>query len=172
MKSHPLALVASLAIIPMAVTAAPRLVVSTPTLVPESKIDLVLDQAAAETTELGKTVENTWLDIKPALPGKLRWKAQNIAEFLPDHPPALGATYTFSIPKDRKHLDASAVPDGKFATLAAEEFRIITSHSPNRWSDDYSASTATWTLGIPSGSILERRAEQSRSHRGNELDSR
>lgn len=146
MKSHPLALVASLAIIPMAVTAAPRLVVSTPTLVPESKIDLVLDHPAAETTELGKTVENTWLDIKPALPGKLRWKAQNIAEFLPDHPPALGATYTFSIPKDRKHLDASAVPDGKFATLAAEEFRIITSHSPNRWSDDYSASTATWTL--------------------------
>ena len=95
---------------------------------------------------LGKTVDNTWLEITPALPGKLRWKAQNIAEFLPEQSPAIGTTYTFSIPKNRKHLDASAVPAGKFATLKSEDFRIASSVSPNRWSSGYSASTAEWMI--------------------------
>ncbi len=130
----------------MAVSAAPRLVVSTPSLTPESKIDLVLDLPATETTEIGKTAENTWLEIQPALPGKLRWKAQNIAEFLPDECPSIGTTYTFSIPKDRKHLDGSAVAAGKFATLASDEFRIVASSSPRRWASDYSPSTAEWML--------------------------
>ena len=122
------------------------MVVSTPSLVPESKIDLVLDLPVTQSTELGKTTENTWLEIKPPLPGKLRWKAQNIAEFLPDQAPAMGTTYTFSIPKNRKHLDATPVPAGKFATLASEEFRIVSTSSPNRWSSDYSASTAEWMI--------------------------
>jgi len=145
MKPFPFAVTASLAI-SMAASAAPRLVVSTPTLVPESKIDLVLDLPVTATSELGKTVENTWLEIKPALPGKLRWKAQNIAEFLPDQCPAIGTTYIFSIPKNRVHLDDSPVPAGKFATLASDEFRIVSTSSPNRWSSDYSPSTAEWTL--------------------------
>ncbi len=145
MKSCPLAVSVSLAIA-MAATAAPRLVVSTPSLVPESKIDLVLDLPATETTELGKTVENAWLEIKPELPGKLRWKAQNIAEFLPDHSPAIGTTYSFSIPKNRSHLDGTPVTSGKFATLAAEEFRIVANNSPRRWTSDYSPSTGAWTI--------------------------
>ena len=145
MKTLPFAVTASLAIA-MAVSAAPRLVVSTPSLVPESKIDLVLDLPVVETSELGKTVENTWLEIKPALPGKLLWKAPNIAGFVPDQAPAIGMTYTFSIPKDRKHLDTTPVPAGKFATLASEDFRIVASSSPNRWSPDYSASTAEWMV--------------------------
>jgi uncharacterized protein YfaS (alpha-2-macroglobulin family) len=145
MKSHPFALVAFLATA-VAASAAPRLVVSTPTLVPESKIDLVLDLPAIETTELGKTVENTWLEIQPALPGKLRWKAQNIAEFLPDQSVAMGTSYSFSIPKNRKHLDYTAVPAGKFITLESEPFRIVNASSENRWSSDYTASTAGWTL--------------------------
>ena len=129
MKTYPSAITAFLAIT-MAASAAPRLVVSTPSLVPESKIDLVLDLPVIETSDIGKTVDNTWLEIKPALPGKLRWKAQNIAEFLPDQAPAIGTTYTFSIPKNRKHLDATPVPAGKFATLATEDFRIVASSIP------------------------------------------
>ncbi len=129
-----------------AAPAAPRLVVSTPLLVPESKIDLVLDLPVIETREIGKTTENTWLAVQPPLPGKLRWKAQNIAEFLPNQPPSLGATYTFSIPENRRHLDASAVPSGKITTLAAETFRILAANSPNRWSSDYTPSTAEWML--------------------------
>jgi uncharacterized protein YfaS (alpha-2-macroglobulin family) len=131
----------------VAALAAPRIVVSTPSLAPESKIDLVLDLPVIETTEIGATTDNRWLDIAPALPGKLRWKAQNIAEFLPDHPPAMGTTYTFSIPKNRKHLDGSAVPQGKFATVSSEEFRLIHCNPMgNRWSDDFSPSTAAWLM--------------------------
>jgi alpha-2-macroglobulin len=145
MKSHPFALAAFL-VTAVTVSAAPRLVVSTPTLVPESKIDLVLDLPAVETTELGKTVENTWLEIQPPLPGKLRWKAQNIAEFLPDQSVAMGASYSFSIPKNRRHLDATAIPAGKFITLASEPFRLVNTSTENRWSSDYSPSIAEWTL--------------------------
>ena len=131
----------------MAASSAPRLVVSTPSLAPESKIDLVLDLPVTETTELGKTVDNTWLEISPALPGKLKWKAQNIAEFIPSQSPAMGTTYTFSIPKERKHLDATPVPAGKFATIASEDFRVVAANpTENRWSSDYSASTAGWIM--------------------------
>ncbi|MBC8128048.1 MAG: hypothetical protein H8M99_12985, partial [Gloeobacteraceae cyanobacterium ES-bin-144] len=147
MKPHSFAVSAFLALAMMA-SAAPRLVVSTPTLVPESKIDLVLDLPVTETTDLGKTTPNTWLEIKPALPGKLRWKAQNIAEFLPDQSPAIGATYTFSIPKNLKHLDTTPVPPGKFATLTAEPFRIASTSLTNRWSNAYSPSACEWLLAF------------------------
>lgn len=147
MKSQLLALPAALALA-SAISAAPRLVVTTPTLVPESKIDLVLDQPVVETTELGKETANTLMEVQPEFPGKLKWKAQNIAEFIPDHPPAIGSTYTFSISKNQKHLDATAIPAGKFATLAAEEFRIVASNSPKRWSSEYSPSTATWLVAF------------------------
>lgn len=145
MKSYPLAFSAFLATT-MAAFTAPRLVVSTPSLAPESKIDLVLDLPVVETSQIGKTADNTWLEIKPDFPGKLRWKAQNIAEFIPDKSPAIGATYTFSIPKNRTHLDATAVPAGKFATLSSEEFRVMSANTQNRWSSDYVPSTAEWTL--------------------------
>ncbi|MGL4401871.1 MAG: hypothetical protein ACRCXD_18575, partial [Luteolibacter sp.] len=132
--------------ITLAASAAPRLVVSTPSLVPECEIDLVLDSPVVGTAELGKTIDNTWLEIQPALPGKLLWKAQNIARFIPSQPPGIGATYTFSIPKNRSHLDRSPVPAGKFATLQSEPFRITASNPPNRWSSDYSPSTGEWLI--------------------------
>ena len=129
-------------------TAAPRLVVSTPSLVPESQIDLVLDSPAITPAELGKSVANTWLEIQPALPGKLLWKAQNIAQFLPNQAPAIGTTYTFSIPKNLTHLDKSAVPAGKFATLSSESFRVVAANPTNRWSSDYAPSTGEWLIAF------------------------
>ena len=127
-------------------SAAPRLVISTPSLVPESQIDLVLDSPVVATSELGKTTANPWLEIQPELPGKLLWKAQNIAQFIPAHAPEIGAIYTFSIPKNREYLDQSSVPAGKFATLASEAFRVITANPPNRGSSDYSPSTSPWLI--------------------------
>ena len=106
----------------------------------------MLDSPVIGTSELGKTIDNTWLEIQPALPGKLLWKAQNIAQFIPAQPPVIGATYTFSIPKNRNHLDKSPVPAGKFATLASEAFRITAANAPNRWSSDYSPSTSEWLI--------------------------
>ena len=145
MKTLIPAFTATLAIT-MAASAAPRLVVSTPSLVPESQIDLVLDSPVTETAELGKTVDNTWLEIQPALPGKLLWKAQNIAQFIPEHAPVIGATYTFSIPKNRQHLDKSVVPAGKFATVASESFRILAANAQDRWEEGYSPSTGAWLI--------------------------
>ena len=132
--------------ITLAASAAPRLVVSTPSLVPESQIDVVFDSPVVETSELGKSIENTWLEIQPGLPGKLLWKAQNIAQFLPAQAPGIGATYTFAIPQNRSHLDKSPVPAGKFTTLASEPFRITAANAQNRWSSDYSPSTSEWLI--------------------------
>lgn len=145
MKTTTCATLAFLAIA-MAVSAAPRLVVSTPSLTPESQIDLVLDSPVTEVANLGKAFDNTWLEIQPPLPGKIRWKAQNIAQFIPDQAPVIGATYTFAIPKNRSHLDQSAVPAGKFATVASEAFRIMAANPPNRWGSDYSPSTSEWLI--------------------------
>ncbi len=138
--------VSTLLAITMATSAAPRLVVSTPSLVPESQIDLVFDSPVAATSELGKTMNNTWLEIQPNLAGKLSWKAQNIAQFLPDQAPGIGTTYTFSIPKNRSHLDKSPVPAGKITTLESEPFRIAAANAPNRWHSDYSPSTGEWLI--------------------------
>jgi uncharacterized protein YfaS (alpha-2-macroglobulin family) len=132
--------------LPCASHAAPRLVVSTPSLAPESAIDLVLDRPVTATADLGKPAENTWLEIKPALPGKLVWKAQNIASFIPDQPPAIGTSYTFAIPKGKAHLDKTEIPAGVFATVASEPFTIRSANSENRYSSTYSASTAEWLL--------------------------
>ncbi len=132
--------------LPLLATAAPRLVVSTPSLVPESQIDLVLDSPVTATSELGKTVANTWLEIQPALPGKLLWKSGNIAQFIPSQAPAIGTTYAFSIPANLTALDQSVVPAGKFATLVSEPFRIVAANPPNRWSSDYSPSTSEWLV--------------------------
>ncbi len=146
MNSTSLAFTAFLAIT-VASSAAPRLVVSTPSLVPESKVDLVLDLPVIETSEIGKTVENSWLEISPALPGKLRWKAQNIAEFLPEKAPAMGMEYSFSIPRNRKHLDGSTIPAGKFTTVRSEDFRMVNCNpTENRWSSDFSPSTTGWMM--------------------------
>ncbi len=74
------------------------------------------------------------------------WKAQNIAQFIPSQAQAIGTTYTFSIPENLIHLDHSAVPAGKFATLASEPLRILAANQPNRWSADYSPSTSEWLI--------------------------
>jgi len=146
MKTTLAALAALLALPWSSSSAAPRLVVSTPSLAPESQIDLVLDRPVVAADGLGKSVDNTWLEIKPAIPGNLVWKAQNIASFVPDQPPAIGTTYTFSIPKGKAHLDNTEVPPGQFASLASDPFKIQTTSTPNRYASDYSASTAEWVL--------------------------
>ncbi|MFT4175856.1 MAG: MG2 domain-containing protein [Luteolibacter sp.] len=136
----------ALLVIALPAFAEPRLVVSTPSLTPESTLEVVLDHPAVAPDALGKTVENTWLDVKPTLPGKLVWRAQNVLSYVPEQTPALGETYEFSIRKNQTHLDGSPVPAGKFATIDSEKFRLFLASSLNRWSSDYSPTTATWTL--------------------------
>jgi hypothetical protein len=126
--------------------AAPRLVVSTPSLAPDSKIDVIFEQPVVSQESLGKETENKLITTKPPLPGKLFWKAPTIAEYRPDAIPALGTDYEFSMVKGAKHLDGSAIGEGAFATARTEAFRIHTSQIPNRWSEEYSHSTAGWLI--------------------------
>ncbi len=127
-------------------SAAPRLVVSTPSLLPESRIDFVFDQPMVGQDGLGKEVENAFVSITPALPGKLFWKAPTIAEFHPAVIPAIGTRYAFSVGKGLKHLDGTPVESGEFASVSTDAFRIHTAQIRNRWADDYTTATGSWMI--------------------------
>src|SRR5690606_2186507 len=71
---------------------------------------------------------------------------QNIASFVPDASPAIGATYTFSLPKGKTHLDRTEIPAGVIATLNSEPFTVRSASTENRYSSSYSPSTAEWLL--------------------------
>ncbi|MEP2776255.1 MAG: MG2 domain-containing protein [Luteolibacter sp.] len=137
-------LLALMAVLPA--WSAPRLVVSTPSLLPESKIDVIFDQPMVEQDDLGKEVANELFTTTPGLPGKLFWKAPTIAEFRPETIPSIGTQYRFSMGKGLKHLDGTEVAAGEFAMVSSEAFRILTSTIPNRWSSDYSRSTTSWMI--------------------------
>lgn len=128
------------------VFSAPRLVVSTPSLLPESEIDVIFDQPMVEQEDLGKEVVNELFATEPALPGKLFWKAPTIAEFRPDSIPSLGTKYSFVMEKGLKHLDGSEVEAGEFANVSSEAFRILTARIPNRWSGNYTRSTTSYLI--------------------------
>ena len=102
-----------------------------------------------DTSELGKTVDNTWLEITPPLPGKLLWKAQNIAQLVPDTSPRdRRQLYIFDSRKNAAISTSRPSRPGVFATLAAEPFRIMAANPPNRWSSDYVPSTGAWVLAF------------------------
>lgn len=125
-------------------TAAPRVIVSTASLVPESKVDVVFDKAMIASKALGTPAAG--VEIVPAWPGSWRWKSPEIAEFLPAQPPVIGAKYEFRAAKGMKHADGSPVPAGKFGEAASEEFRAVAGNSPNRWNSDYNMSTGAWIV--------------------------
>lgn len=132
-------------------TAAPRLVVATPDLLPDSQPDVVFDSPVSTNAELGKTLDNTWLEISPALPGKVVFKAPEILRFIPSQAPAIGTTYTFSIAPGHKHLDKTEIPTAKFGTVSSETFRVVASNSPDRWSGTYVAATSEWLIVFNDG---------------------
>lgn len=129
-----------------ALWAAPRLFVTTPTLAPESGVELILDRAVVPDETVGKTTPNDWLSINPALPGKLSWKAPNVARFLPDQAPAIGTAYKFAVVPGRKHLDQSPVPAGAVNEISSEPFGLNSPNILNRYSDDFSPRTAAFLL--------------------------
>ncbi|MGJ8643269.1 MAG: alpha-2-macroglobulin family protein [Luteolibacter sp.] len=125
---------------------APRLVVSTPSLLPESEIDVIFDQPMVEQEDLGNEVANDLFATRPELPGKLFWKAPTIAEFRSDSIPSLGTEYSFMMKIGLKHLDGSEVEAGPFATVSSEAFRVLTARIPNRWSSNYTRSTTSYLI--------------------------
>ncbi|MFK7851354.1 MAG: alpha-2-macroglobulin [Akkermansiaceae bacterium] len=126
--------------------AKPRLTVSTPSLVPESEVDVIFNQPMVSEELLGKEVENTLVKIEPSIPAKLFWKAPTIAELRFQENPEIGNEYRFSVSGDLKHVDGSAVEKGEFSKVSTESFRIYTARINNRWGRDYSPATAAWMI--------------------------
>ncbi|WP_193213583.1 alpha-2-macroglobulin family protein [Luteolibacter marinus] len=128
------------------VSAAPRLHVSTPSLTPESNIDLVLDRAVAGEDLIGRETDNDWLAIKPSWQGRLFWKEANVAEFRPAAPPALGTTYVFSLKPGHRHLDGSKIDAGEVAKVASAGFQVDYATLLERYDRNWSPRTATYFL--------------------------
>lgn len=127
---------------------APRLTISTPSLVPESEVNVVFDQPMIGDDLLGKEVKNDLVIIKPEIPSKLVWKAPTIAELRFDKVPKLGTEYQFSVSKSLKHKDGSLVGGGEFAKISTEEMRIFAANIQNRWGNDYSPDKAAWMIAF------------------------
>ncbi|MES2996250.1 MAG: MG2 domain-containing protein [Verrucomicrobiota bacterium] len=127
------------------VFAAPRLVVSTASLVPESKVDVVFEQPVVAADGVGKA-DDIGVEITPEWPGKWEWKSSDIAAFVPNQPPAIGARYQFRMVKGKKHADGSAIVAGKFGEAQAEQFKAVSANSPHRWEAGYSIATGEWIV--------------------------
>lgn len=104
--------------------AATTLRISSSRLVPESKYQIIFDRAVVADDQVDQMVANTIMKITPELAGKIHWKASNIAEFIPDGPPKLGQTYTFSLHPGLTDRDGKEVPATKLKTMATEPFRM------------------------------------------------
>ena len=104
--------------------AATTLRISTSQLTPESKYQIIFDRAVIKDDQVNKLVENNIISISPKLPGKIHWKASNIATFIPSAPPAMGKTYTFTLNKGLVDRDGKEVPAIKLKTIASEPFRV------------------------------------------------
>lgn len=111
--------------LPACLQAAATLRISSPQLKPESTIEVIFDRAVVNENQLNQPVANTVLDIKPALPGKIAWRSTNIARFTPGAPPAMGATYTFSLAKGIKNREGAVLPAKALKTIKAEPFRVM-----------------------------------------------
>ena len=105
--------------------AAATLRISTPQLRPESTIEVIFDRAVVNENQLNQPVANNILSIKPALPGKIAWRATNIARFTPSSPPKMGVSYTFSLAKGLKNREGAKIPAKALKTIQAEPFRVM-----------------------------------------------
>ena len=115
-------------ILPASLKAAATVRVSTTQLKPESKIEIIFDRAMVAENQLNQPLANNILKIKPNLSGKIAWRSTNIARFIPDAPPEMGETYTFSLAKGVKNREGEKLPTKTLATIAAEPFRVMGSN--------------------------------------------
>lgn len=106
-------------------TGAPRLSLSTGTLSPETRVELIFDQAMVQPEVVGQTVANDLLTIEPAWPVALTWRSQNIATLVPKESPRLGTTYRFSLSRPLTAIDGAEVPAQLIKSLSSEAFQVV-----------------------------------------------
>ena len=103
--------------------AQPTLKLSTSEIKPETRYELVFDQAVVSKDKLNLAQENKHLKISPPLSGALVWTARNVAQFQPSKAPKLGTKYRFSTSRGLTHLDGSKVPVIKLAEKSTPHLR-------------------------------------------------
>ena len=138
MKSLFLLSLGALAALTTSLHAAPRVVCSTPSLAPESEVDVIFKHPVVAHDALGKAVPMTHVAISPPIPGSMTWVSPEVARLKFDAPPQLGATHVFTIPQGLVHRDGSEIPAGRIAELKAEPFMVTSANIQNRWSRDFS----------------------------------
>ena len=104
--------------------AAPRISFSHTSLAPETKVEIIFDQAMVKPEQVGKTLDNTLVKISPEWPVKISWRSPNIATLVPQAPPNLSTTYQFSLVDHLKTVDGAAIPAEKLKSITSEAFEV------------------------------------------------
>jgi len=117
-----LALTLTLPILTSGVQAATTLKISSTPINPQSQFQIVFDCAVIADDQIGDEIPNNILTTTPHLPGKIRWKSSNIADFIPTSPPTMGTTYTFNLNKGLTDRDGKEIPSTKLKTVTSEAF--------------------------------------------------
>lgn len=146
-------------------SAAPRVVVSTPSFTPDSEVEIVFDHPVVGTAQIGTPVSNAWFEIQPALPGKVLWKSPTSAVLQPDAAPAIATTYALALRQGLTHADGRPLPAVRIGQLATEPFHMVRSFVPNRWDSGYETSSGSWIL-IFNDAVDPKSAEGLISFRG------
>lgn len=107
--------------------AAPRISFSKSTLAPETRVEIIFDQAMVNPETVGKTSENNIVKITPDWPVKITWRSQNIATLVPQAPPQLSTDFQFSLEENLKAVDGTAVPAQKLKSITSENFQVTSS---------------------------------------------
>ena len=103
--------------------AAPKISFSRTTLAPETRVEIIFDQAMVKPEAVGTTQENSLVAITPDWPVKITWRSQNIATLVPQTPPRLSTTYQFALRENIDALDGTAVEPQPLQSIPAEAFQ-------------------------------------------------
>lgn len=109
------------ALLPLLAT--PKISFSRTTLAPETRVEIIFDQAMVKPEVVDTTVENSLVAITPHWPVKITWRSQNIATLVPQAPPRLSTTYHFALRENLKTLDGSAMEPQPLQSIPAEAFQ-------------------------------------------------
>ena len=104
--------------------AATTLRISQSQISPDTRYEIIFDRAVIEDKQINQVVDNTIMTITPPIPGKIRWKASNIANFIPSAPPTMGTTYKFTLNKGLTDRDGKEVPSTLLKTAKSESFTV------------------------------------------------
>lgn len=139
-----------LAVLMMAVSSAlmsaPRVVCSTPSLTPESVVDVIFERPVVHPEALGELRPMTHLAVAPELSGSMIWVSPVMARLQFDGAPEIGTTHSFSIPPGLVHLDGSAIPAGRVMELAAEPFMVRSAQIRDRWEQSYQVTETSFLV--------------------------